>query len=1833
MKSLAQELAERIKTFVQYNAVNENGHEAELRTVFHGPPRELLQQVFAELTATGGFEFQSKSGKTIAIPVLLQVAKLAENQRNPRINESGSCDENHLLTLRNSPDSPRYVVLVPPGHHRTLSVSSASSEFGLSADNNSGNATVEEWWADDFVQDLAETALSRAAWRNSAEKDDALELIREAVFSADQVSRHDVARRDAWNVLSRLFSISATSSFGRCLSLACGFPPLESGAVSAAAQVRILNDLADILVSEGFRPGIEGLKENADEEVSAALDQCLLHLREVCDLPTSLAIATSYYYLPAQTASIVDPPDWWKKLTVEQWAQLFSAEVEEQPDLRLECSNSLVPSRKGVPALVLSDVELTVAAKDGSADKTSVTVTREIGAIASRTSWQLDLTGAERLTDTSLPIHRSPIRYVAEAKRHNRASVRVVSLQSWAPGLVVACQSSSKVSLPKAAKKNRDNVAYDSSLVLQGAGRHYVDIFARASVSVESFILTNEMDFTEGRPDGESVTRISDHAFGFEVDVSSDCTCDVVFNKGDGREILRLHIEVKEASVEGCSSEFERLIRLNSAGGRGGAGSTVYVNRQHRIMDLQTWLLDPANIDQSYLPVVLGRDYSLCWRTPAWHAEDTIISRARYLHDPRPSLPLLRAPEDFVDLRKKIAARIRGIDGTGLVEVAKLGEWMTSDAEFSELIERYLSAYQSWLEADPNYASWADLLLISSLERDQRTLVQEPDAVIVSPLHPVRLAWQCLAQKVLFEAIRAGAPCPAASILDPSRVPDVLVVPMFTASGGIKGQAFLSVESSSDYWAAFWNGDRLNLLSDLQAGAPFDKEFGLTLGGASSGFSVAQVERALNDVNDMLAAKPVMSVVVSTATPSSSACDEGLLKWCRSNFGAQDSGAFALGAKVLHVYDDRPVEARPDDASLSNLAEDTIGSVRWFSRLPSGAKPDLGIIAQLESASPTLEQIEFGSALSAGALVRHRVRRQLPAQNGAFLIESRTGVAGAPTSDVLANKISTCVSRLENAASRIGFTFAPDVHSIQEMLLDKRADFVAVSSSTVDPACFLGRWLDGAYLWDYRLPSYSQRAGDNNGYYLLSQVKDIDLQTLKQVLWRLPGESLPDEAIESIILEVARRGIPTVRGLTSGDAGASGDLGLLVAARILQDEFRQADHSRSLLSVFSSEDQAETVSLVVPVDPFWGYLEELRLKSTGNLRPDFLVIGITASESALKCRLTPIEVKYRNGVTMTNAQCKEALEQASALSRDLQRMLARSLEAEISLWTLAFQHLLIAMIGYGFRVYSQQALANERSLLWTSFHQRVASAIFANEMKIEIDPRGRLIVVDTSHTSRHVDVDGDGFAETMIVSPHDASIILKEDPTSFYKMIRQALGCWQLLPSLDVISKPGEPAASTPSIAPLSPFLPPRSAHTELEGSTPAPVGVEAIGDKSSVESEEMISTPELPTSPVEVLADGGDVGLELRVGTSADSFRQDTQMLNLSRTELNQLNIGVVGDLGTGKTQLLKSLIYQISQGGSNNAGVRPSLLLFDYKKDYSASDFVSAVGARVVSPYNLPLNIFDISDTPNDSTAWLRRYQFFSDVLDKIYSGIGPVQRQLLKQAVRAAYEEQRSLGAQPTIYHVHANYKALIGQKFDSVFSILDDLVDMEVFSRAPTSTTFSKFFDGVSVIELNALGQDDRTKNMLVAVMLNMFYEHMLKVPKRPYRGERQQLRVIDSFLLVDEADNIMRFEFDVLRKILLQGREFGVGVILASQYLRHFKAGATDYREPLLTWFVHKVPNVTPQELGALGLTTDLAVTAERIKTLPNHYCMYKTVGASGEIMRGLPFYELQNDTR
>lgn len=67
--------------------------------------------------------------------------------------------------------------------------------------------------------------------------------------------------------------------------------------------------------------------------------------------------------------------------------------------------------------------------------------------------------------------------------------------------------------------------------------------------------------------------------------------------------------------------------------------------------------------------------------------------------------------------------------------------------------------------------------------------------------------------------------------------------------------------------------------------------------------------------------------------------------------------------------------------------------------------------------------------------------------------------------------------------------------------------------------------------------------------------------------------------------------------------------------------------------------------------------------------------------------------------------------------------------------------------------------------------------------------------------------------------------------------------------------------------------------------------------------------------------------------------------------------NIGITGTMGTGKTQLVRSIIAQISKEKESNVGGKPlGLLVFDYKGDYNDDAFVEKVGGTC-DFFNLPL------------------------------------------------------------------------------------------------------------------------------------------------------------------------------------------------------------------------------------------------------------------------------------
>ena len=1261
MSQLARILAGMVRAKIG-QAAGKDG--AESRFIFHGPPLEILSLTFDCVVE----EFE---GAGITVPVLLQVARLDGSEANPAVGASGRCDDTHLLNLRNSPSRPTFVALVPPGQHSNKSVSTTTDEFGMAASSNSGNVPFEAWWADEYLQDVVGAALS-AAGIAEAERDQARQLVEYAAAAADEVDRDRTQREMAWRVVSRICTAHANasqlSSIER-LSLACGLPRTKSGLLSFKEQSATLERIADAL-SDGFGTGVARAKEGASADDAMRLGEFLEHLRSSCDQPpTAFERSAAAFYAPFNGLGVEGAPLWWTELTVEKWSELLVEDSAAVGDITMVCKNGLVPSARGMPVLVRDRVELEFETVGQQASNAIVTIERTPKGPGGKVIGTVQAESGKTFIDTVPPSHKAPMRYVASAERFKPGAIKVVSLDTWAPGIYVVCRLAKKLGPPK-KRKGRGGPELEAQLLLPGAGRYEILVFTSPGVVLDAEAGGNTDDAAERGDDPILLPvragRQEQHQV--EVEVDGNYQLDVGFQRplanGKMEDVTcRVALSIEETQQNGCNSEYERLIRANRRFLQPSEARTiVQPDRNARCSSLQDWILSAALVERSFLPVIIANDYVSHWVPPTWNeASGPVFSAGRLLKDPRPAASEFIPPPGFVQARADIARRIRGDgDETGMVETAQLGKWVLAEPDFRQTMEQYLSSYQAWLAAEPDVACWVDVAAVTTLEADGRTLSRVPDAILLSPMHPLRIAWHAVAQGVLVEADDADRPCPAASVLDPDCIPDMLCLALRSATG-IERVNFVAVENGTDYWSVLWNGLQLRGLASRSKLPPFGPEFGISVGGISAGFSAAQVGRALEDVSDLVAAKPLVSVAVASAGGATDACNEGLIEWCTSRYQDEQRPSLqSVGPRSIDIYDDRDPASRPDDATIANLSEDTGNAVRWFDRQPDGAIPDLGIIAQLDMSEPSVTAVPVQTPIAPAALIRHRIRRQLP---NAFLSESRQALPAPASGDTLADKVGSCVAAMENLGDqRCGISFAPNVNAIRDMLEARHADYVAVSSSAVDPACFLGGWLEGAYLWDYDLPSYSHRSGDTNGYYLLSTVKEADHEVLAKALSKLPGcGSLGKEHVGNVLLEVARRGIPTVKGLAGDDSGATGNLGLFLAVRLLQDRFRIGAEASSLLHVIAGTEDDAHLAIIVPVDPFQGYLSDLARsrqdrKETSLSRPDLLVIGMRLGPMGVSLRLTPIEVKCRPGSTFNQSEVSGALEQAKTLSRLLQAM-------------------------------------------------------------------------------------------------------------------------------------------------------------------------------------------------------------------------------------------------------------------------------------------------------------------------------------------------------------------------------------------------------------------------------------------------------------------------------------------------------------------------------------------------------------------------------------------------
>lgn len=347
--------------------------------------------------------------------------------------------------------------------------------------------------------------------------------------------------------------------------------------------------------------------------------------------------------------------------------------------------------------------------------------------------------------------------------------------------------------------------------------------------------------------------------------------------------------------------------------------------------------------------------------------------------------------------------------------------------------------------------------------------------------------------------------------------------------------------------------------------------------------------------------------------------------------------------------------------------------------------------------------------------------------------------------------------------------------------------------------------------------------------------------------------------------------------------------------------------------------------------------------------------------------------------------------------------------------------------------------------------------------------------------------------------------------------------------------------------------------------------------------------------------------------------------------------NTGIIGTMGTGKTQFTKSLITQLYNNSSQNInGTQIDILIFDYKGDYIKDDFIKATNAKVYDLFHLPYN--PLALYKGNTLKPMLPLHTANSIKETVATafGLGVKQKGLLRDLIMEAYEcrgiskgrpDTWDLPA-PTISDIYEIFLKREDAKEDSLSVALKDLAEFEIFMPDSKNTqALYDLIDGVTVINLS--GYDTGIQNLVVGITLDTFYSQMQTKGHSCIDGD---FREITKMILVDEADNFLSKDFEALKKILKEGREFGVGTILSTQFLSHFATTDNDYSQYLLTWIVHCVTDLKRREVQAIFNTEskeEEESIMNRIRQLDKHQSLVTSVSNNKlEVMEDKPFWQL-----
>ena len=1794
------------------------------RILFQGLPLSIAKTFLSSILNEGGLVIHGR-----IIPIILCDDNI-DKWIKPANEWGGICGKDHVLNLRNSSKINEIIVILPEGSSLDKSNSTSLVPIGISE-----NISEEQWIESDLIQLILSDSLIDSKINYHKYK----KQIDYVLMNIKSGKSHQGDHKDQWDLINNISFNVQENSIEDLRSLLGLINEQDQNVFDYNRCDDIFSKIADLFENDGINKTVdEWLSKELNGDVHDAITNFRNHFNTVYDSISAFRSCPYYYYGRLSWNS--PNKGWWKILTVDVWNEVLEEAEPLKGSCKIEIMNSLFRNNKPCP-VVLDEVEFKL-----SHDK-KFAVNSEILVLQKRRTYEVIDTipiSEEKSTVrcmASPPPHKSPLFYQFKIEEYRDSTQKVISLANYEPGFVFDIAQLEKVTaLKEKIDKRTRNRQWTSTLVISNSGTHEIDFYwdkNRFEYIESNCIYTKSEQIKKAlNPNLKTGTG------GVTFEIENECFIEFLFSKKNDKtlNIIKISVSISDSEPIGVSNIHDKLILQNRFKG---INEKVMVypiwNLLHQI---QKWITE--NPEQSHYPILMGTDFKDNFKQPDWNGS-TLISESELNIDCRPPKLTHSPPKEILDIRQQIIKIIIDNNDTSadiqqpLIEYRELYHSDIKDV-LSNLILQYINTYSEWFNSDPDNATWFDMIAICDIQ--DNVIENEPFAILLNPFHPIRLAWQFQSQLVLYESLQKNIPCPAAGILESSQFPDSMVLPCFRSQGHLSREVFISIDSNCHSWNLLWNSKKLGDLKLNRFTNLFNKEFGIQMQGLDGGLSSSQIERTLSDIFKIKSGQNAINTEVHSESSETELFNRGVSNWVESNLGedriiknkkdVRDIW-FSSGSRKLNIYDTRMIPFQPSSEELVDSTIESGYSLKWYSKGHAGKfdNLDLTILSHLANQSPTMINAQTSSVIFNGGICRERIRySSLNHLNKLTFTESRCyfDLSLPNANNDIETKLIELIHKMENEVFVLNsghLNSTPRLNFVNEKL--QKSDYCAIASSVIDPSAFFDA--DGKnYLWDYDLPSYSSKHSAQSGFYLLARNSKSVITSVKNSLKTIPGMGkIGSEVISNLLKEISGRGIPTLKTLASGGTSASGEIGMLTAMNVLQN-YDPADSSFQFFPI----NHNGSCNLLIPIDPFTSQLNALfdRL-GLEKSRPDLLALSFRVKDGKIiNIKITPIEVKYRNS-PMNPQQLKTALFQCENFKLFYDKLLERS--AESSLWDIARCKLFSDMISFSFATYGRKIKDLDETLSWAKLQSGLIDALNYHE-KLMVNPDGRLIVISDYPLTEFDKVNSSVNNNVLKMSFKDAKDLLLGQNLDKFNALGALVGNWGLICDDDNINSQNKLVNKETLIITPNPLTESKinlpSSNLEIETKINDLEKLSLQENESEYDSKSLID----------------NAGIKFVVGSQEGAISSSQYLFHPSNTRLNQLNIGIVGDLGTGKTQLIKALIYNITKNPEHNQGHSPKFLIMDTKRDYDGSgdkesdqNFVESINAKIVKPYRLPINLFDIRNSKEDNPA-LSKAEFFIDILKKIFGGIGPNQEHNILTSVMASFEakgytpnqEDYSQFISPTLNDITEEYKDLIGPKIDAPYSLMFKLVLAGYFEPNGQDTIdFKEFFNQTVVLSLGGIASNDRNLKMVMIIFMNLYREYMLGITKSEYiKKEEYQLRNIDSYLLIDEANLIMEYELPVLEDILLKGREFGIGIILSSQYLSHFKKSGTNYIEPLLTWFIHKVPNISVRELLSLGLPNVDESLVQKIKSLECHYCLYKGLDASGVIIKGIPHYLLDS---